>query len=146
LPDKVKAAFVFAFERDCQVVAIDLPNARRLAYGVVLGQAVVTGIVALLSFAMAGSVGAWSALLGGGISTLASLCLALIAFGRSSANAQSAVTAFYVGEAAKLAVVVVLFVLILKTMRVAPMPLFAAYMATFLVYWVVLARTLPRGG
>jgi F0F1-type ATP synthase assembly protein I len=129
------------------LVAIDLPNARRLGYSVVLGQAIVTGIVALMSFAMAGSLGGWSALLGGGISTLASLCLALIAFGRSGANAQSAITAFYVGETAKLVVAVVLFVLILKTMRVAPLPLFTGYMATFLVYWMILARAVrnPNG-
>ena len=31
------------------MVAIDLPNPRRLAYGVVLGQAVVTGIAAPIS-------------------------------------------------------------------------------------------------
>ena len=129
------------------MVAIDLPNARRLAYGVVLGQALVTGIVTLLSSALAGTMGGWSALLGGGISTLASLCLALVAFGRSKADARSAVTAFYAGEAVKLAVAVVLFVLILKTMKVAPLPLFAGYMATFLVYWMVLARAVrnPNG-
>ena len=124
------------------MVAIDLPNARRLAYGVVLGQAVVTGIVALLSFAMAGLQAAQSALLGGGISTLASLGMALVAFGRGSVSAQRAVTAFYVGEAVKLAVMVVLFVVVLKVMKVSPLPLFAAYMATFLVYWIVLARLL----
>lgn len=123
------------------MVATDLPNARRLAFSVVLGQAVVTGIVALASFAMAGSAGATSALLGGGISTLASLGMAVVAFGRTgSANAQRAVSAFYVGEAVKLALIVVLFVWVLKVMKVSPLPLFAAYMATFLVYWIVLAR------
>lgn len=122
------------------MVAIDLPNARRLAFGVVLGQAVVTGLVALVSFAMAGASGAGSALLGGGISTLASLCLAIVAFGMGRLSAQGAVTAFYAGEAVKLAVVVVLFIWVLKVMKVSPIPLFAAYIATFLVYWIVLAR------
>ena len=43
------------------MVAIDLPNPRRLAYGVVLGQAVVTGIAALVSLAVAdeGAVAMW---------------------------------------------------------------------------------------
>lgn len=122
------------------MVAIDLPNARRLAYGVVLGQALVTGVVALLSFAMAGPVGAWSAAAGGGISTLGSLAMAAIAFGGDKPGAQGAITAFYVGEAVKLALVVLLFVLILKVLKVSPLPLFAGYMATFLVYWIVLAR------
>jgi ATP synthase protein I len=125
------------------VVAIDPPNARRLAFGVVLGQAVVTGVVALLSLALAGADGAVSALLGGGISTLASLGMALVAFGQRRVDAQRAVIAFYVGEAVKLALVVVLFVIVLKVMKVSPLPLFAAYVATFMVYWVVLARALP---
>jgi len=122
------------------LVAIDLPNARRLSFGVVLGQAVVTVIVALLSWAMAGPMSAWSAMVGGGISTVASLVLALVAFGRPTVSAQRAATAFYVGEAVKLALVVVMFVVVFKFMRASPLPLFAAYMATFLVYWIVLAR------
>ena len=123
----------------CPVVAIDPPNARRLAFGVVLGQAVVTGIAALVSLALAGAHAAGSALLGGGISTLASLGMAVVGFSQGSADAQRAVLAFFAGEAVKLAVMIVLFVVVLKTMQVAPVPLFAAFMATFLVYWIVLA-------
>ena len=121
------------------MVAIDLPNPRRLAYGVVLGQAVVTGIAALVSLALAGGHAAGSALLGGGISTLASLGMAVVGFSQGSADAQRAVLAFFAGEAVKLAVMIVLFVVVLKTMQVEPVPLFAAFMATFLVYWIVLA-------
>ena len=124
------------------MVAIDLPNARRLAYGVVLGQAVVTGVVALVCLAWAGSLAAGSALIGGGISTLASLGMALVDFSQGSADAQRIVIAFYAGEAVKLAVMIVLFVVVLKTMQVLPVPLFAAFMATFLVYWIVLAGSL----
>jgi hypothetical protein len=32
------------------------------------------------------------------------------------------------------------FILVLKLTGAAPLPMFAAYMATFLVYWIVLAR------
>ena len=124
------------------MVAIDLPNPRRLAYGVVLGQAVVTGIAALVSLAVAGPHAAGSALLGGGISTLASLGMAVVGFSQGSADAQRAVMAFFAGEAVKLTVMVVLFVVVLKTMRVLPVPMFAAFMATFLVYWIVLAGSL----
>jgi len=122
------------------VVANDLPTARRLGFSTVLGQAIVTGIVALLSFVLAGPIGATSALIGGGISTLASLAMTLVAFGASSTSAERAVRAFYLGEAVKLAVVVVLFVVVLKTMKIAPLPLFAAFMATFIVHWIALAR------
>lgn len=121
------------------MVAIDLPNARRLAYSVVIGQAVVTGVVALVSLGLAGMHAAGSALLGGGISTLASLGMAVVGFSQGSTDAQRVVIAFFAGEAVKLVVMIVLFVVVLKTMQVSPVPLFAAYMATFVVYWVVLA-------
>jgi F0F1-type ATP synthase assembly protein I len=123
------------------VVAIDLPTARRSAFRVVLGQAVMTGVVAAVSFVLAGPIGAVSALLGGGISTVASLAMALLAFrGSVMADGHRALGAFYRGEAAKLAIVIVAFVVVLKTMKVAPLPMLAAYMATFIVHWIVLAR------
>ena len=126
------------------VVSIDAAQARRVAYSVVLWQGAVTIVVALVSYAIAGRLAALSALIGGGISTLASLVMAAMSFRQSSlANAYSAVRGFYVGEAAKLATVVVLFVLVLRTLKVSPLAMFAAYVATFFVYWVALANALP---
>jgi ATP synthase protein I len=128
------------------LVAIDLPTARRSAYRVVLGQAVMTGIVAGVSYALAGPMEGVSALLGGGISTLASLAMAALAFrGSVMADGQRALGAFYGGEAVKLAVVIVSFVVVLKTMKVAPLPMLAAYMATFIVHWIVLANMVRAG-
>jgi F0F1-type ATP synthase assembly protein I len=104
----------------------------------------VTIVVALVSWFVASRLAAVSALAGGGISTLASLVMAALSFRRSSlADPQSAVRGFYVGEAAKLATVVVLFIVILRTMKVSPLAMFAAYVATFFVYWVALANALP---
>jgi len=129
------------------VIATTEPNARRLAFGVVLGQAAVTLIVALSSWLIAGRGAALSALLGGGISTAASLVMAALSFGGSAgANAQRALRAFYVGEAVKVALVVLLFVVVLKVMTVAPLAMLAAYAATFFVYWVALADALPTRG
>jgi len=129
------------------VIATTEPNARRLAFGVVLGQAAVTLIVALSSWLIAGRGAALSALLGGGISTAASLVMAALSFGGSAgANAQRALRAFYVGEAVKVALVVLLFVVVLKVMTVAPLAMLAAYVATFFVYWVALANALPARG
>jgi ATP synthase protein I len=126
------------------VVSIDAAQARRVAYSVVLWQGAVTIVVALVSYAMSGRLAAVSALVGGGISTLASLVMAALSFRRSSlANAYNAVRGFYVGEAAKLATVVVLFIVVLRTMKVSPLAMFAAYVATFFVYWVALANALP---
>lgn len=118
-----------------------------MAYSIVLWQAVTTVIVALASWVIADGLAAVSALMGGGISTLASLAMVVLAFRPSaSAGAMSAVRAFFVGEAAKVATVIVLFTVVLKTMKVAPLALFVAFMATFIVYWVALANALPTLG
>ena len=128
-------------------VAIDLPKARRFALRVVAGQAVVTVIAAIVSWALAGPNGARSALLGGGIGTVANLAMALMSFGsRAGTDAQYAMRAFLVGEAVKLGLVVVLFVVVLKVLKVSPAALFAAYVATFFVYWSARASALPRFG
>ncbi len=126
--------------------AIDLPHARRLAFGVVLGQAVVTATAGLVALGVAGKVASLSALAGGGIATLGSLAMAALVFGGACASAQRALGAFYVGEAVKLVIVVVLFVVALKMMRVAPLAMLAGFAATYLMYWVALAGALPRLG
>jgi ATP synthase protein I len=126
------------------VITIDLPNPRRLALSVVLGQAAVTLLCALASWAIADSRAAVSALLGGGISSLASLAMALVGFGKQAAtDPQRAIRAFFVGETAKVGVVIVLFVVVLKTMKVVPLAMLGSYIATFFVFWVALANALP---
>ena len=121
------------------MIAVDLPNPRRLALSVALGQAVVTLICALVGLGVADSRAALSALLGGGISSVASLAMALVAFGkRAEMDPQRAIRAFFVGEAAKVAVVIVLFVVVLKTMKVVPLAMLGSYVATFGVFWVTL--------
>ena len=129
------------------MIAIDLPNPRRLALSVVLGQAAVTLICALVSYGVADLHAATSALLGGGISSAASLAMALVGFGRRGVtDPQRALQAFYLGEAAKVAVVIVLFVVVLKTMKVVPLAMLGSYVATFIVFWVALANALPPLG
>ena len=129
------------------VIAIDLPNARRLVFSVVLGQAAVTLIVALLIWAMRDSRAALSAALGGGIGTGASLAMAALSFGGSAAtDPRRAIRALYLGEAAKLAVVVGLFVVVLRTVRVVPLAMLGAYVATYFVFWLALANALPTWG
>jgi len=128
-------------------VAIDLPKARRFALRVVAGQAVITVIAGILCWALAGANGARSALLGGGIGTVASLAMTFLSFGsRAGSDAQHAMRAFLVGEAVKLGLVVVMFVVVLKLLKVSPAALFAAYVATFFVYWLALASALPTFG
>jgi ATP synthase protein I len=126
------------------VVTLELPQARRLAASVVLGQVVITVVAAALCFAVFGRVAGVSALVGGGISALASLALVLIGFASKAGSAPETIArSFYVGEATKLAVTVVLFVLVFATMKVSFVALFGAYIATLFVYWIALANALP---
>ena len=101
-------------------------------------------VAALVSWGIADSRAAISALLGGGISTVASLAMALVGFGKQAAtDPQRAIRAFFVGETAKVGVVIVLFVVVLKTMKVVPLAMLGSYIATFFVFWVALANALP---
>ena len=128
-------------------VTIDQPDARRLAFSVVLGQAAVTAAVALASWVVSGMPAAISALAGGGVSVVASLAMALLGFRRSSGtDAYKALSAFFVGEAAKIATVIVLFTVVLRTLKVSPLAMFAGFLSTFVVYWVALARVPPTPG
>ncbi len=129
------------------MLATDFALGRRLALSVVLGQAAVTLICALAAWLIADSHAALSAALGGGISTVASLAMALLGFsGRSAVDPGRAVRTFLVGETAKIAVMIVLFVAVLKTMKVVPLAMLGAYVATFFVFWVALANALPPLG
>jgi ATP synthase protein I len=128
------------------VIAIDLPHARRLAFMCVRAQMLVTVLVAAVSLVVAGPRAGWSAVVGGGASTLGSVAMALLAFGRlSGSGAERMLLAFYVGEMAKITAVIVVLVLALVFMKVNPVAMISAFMATFLVYWVVLARALWSG-
>jgi ATP synthase protein I len=129
------------------VSVIDLPRARRLAFGVVLGQAAVTLLAGLCAWQLSGRLASASALLGGGIATVGSLAMAGLVFGSAAGTSpQRVLSMFYVGEALKLAVVVVLFVVVLKVMTVTPLAMFAGFAATFLVYWIALLSALPVVG
>ena len=83
---------------------------------------------------------------------MGSLAMAAVMFGGAAkSDGRRALGAFYVGEAVKLAVVVALFVVVLRVVSVAPLAMFAAFAATFLVYWIALLSALSgvsraRGG
>ena len=125
------------------MVTLELPQARRLAMSVVLGQVVVTVVAALICFAVWGRVPGLSALVGGGISAIASAVLALIGFGVARGRAGDVARSFYVGEGVKLAVTVAAFIAVFVTMKVSFAALFGTYIATLFVYWIALANALP---
>ena len=123
------------------MLRVALPEAAKLAFGVVLGQVWVTLVAALAAYAVAGSSAGLAAASGGGIGTLATLVMAvLVVRGARGSDALGTVRAFFLGEFAKLALTIALFVVALKWTPVSPLPLLAGYGATFMVPWIVLAR------
>ena len=129
------------------MVTLELPQARRLAGSVVLGQVVVTVLAAGVCFAVWGRTPGLSALVGGGISVVASAVLAVIGFSApAGAPADTIAKKFYMGEGMKLAVTVALFVTVFLTMKLSFGALFGAYIATLFVYWIALANALPPLG
>lgn len=119
---------------------LDVTSARRIALQLVLLQAAATSLVAGLFLIFSGAPAAQSALLGGGIGVTATLAMVVFAFRPAGNDPRRIARGFYRGEAAKLGVTVLLFVLALKVFEIAAAPFFAAYIATFLVYWIALAR------
>jgi F0F1-type ATP synthase assembly protein I len=128
-------------QRPCPAAQRPYLAARRLAFEVVLGQAAVTLIAALVGGLSVGRATAFSALLGGGIATVASLAMAAVAFRHSAAVSPARLLGnFFGAEALKLVLVVALFVVVLRWLHPAPIALLATYGATFLVYWLALGR------
>ena len=134
-----------------KVIGIPLTNysfalARRQALMLVVGQVAISGVVALLCAALIGAPAGLAAAVGGGIGALASLAQVASGFRRSTAGDAPAIArGFYRGEAIKIGVTVLLFVLALRGRQLAAGPLFAGYVATFVAYWVALLRSARTG-
>src|SRR5690606_3710724 len=111
----------------------------------VLGQVAVTVVAAAICFAVWGGIAGLSALVGGGISVIASALLAIFGFSAAAgASPERVVRSFYVGEGVKLGVTILLFVLAFVALpKLAYGALFGTYMATLFVYWIALANALP---
>jgi ATP synthase protein I len=108
----------------------------------VAGQLAIAGIVALICAALMDAAAGLAAAIGGAIGAMASLAQVACGFRRSTAGDASAIArGFYRGEAVKIAVTVLLFVLALRGRRLAAGPLFAGYVASFVAYWVALWRS-----
>jgi ATP synthase protein I len=135
-----------------KAIGIPLTNysfalARRQALILVAGQVAIAGVVALICAALFDPLAGLAAAIGGGIGALASLAQVASGFRRSTAgNAPAIARGFYRGEAVKIGVTVLLFVLALRGQRLAAGPLFAGYVATFVAYWVALWRAVGTRG
>jgi ATP synthase protein I len=119
-------------------------TARRLAWLMILGQSLITALVALGCWLLAGPHVALSALAGGGIGTAATLAQVAMAFRfGDGAEPKAIVRGFYRGEALKVLVTLALFVTALRSGRFVGGGMLIGYVATFIVYWLALARKAP---
>tara|TARA_B100000029_G_scaffold514684_1_gene618437 strand:+ start:5861 stop:6307 length:447 start_codon:yes stop_codon:yes gene_type:complete len=117
-------------------------RARRIALGIVSGQLGITLLISVVGFMLGGALIGTSALLGGGIGTLASFYMVFSIF-RLDADVEPEVILkrFYRGEFLKLALTVVLFGLVLRSIDVSFGSMLGCFAATLLVYWVALLRS-----
>jgi ATP synthase protein I len=137
-----------------RILAIGIPLtnysfalARRQALMLVAGQVAIAGVVALICAVMMGAPAGVAAAIGGGIGAVGSLAQVASGFRSSNAGDAPAIArGFYRGEAMKIAVTVLLFVLALRGRHLAAGPLFAGYVATFVAYWVALWRSVGTRG
>ncbi len=117
-------------------------KARRVALGIVLGQLGVTLLAATAGLLLGGSRAGVSALLGGGIGSLASLYMVVSMF-RLGANTEpeKILGRVYRGEFYKLVLTAGLFALVLMSMDVSFGAMLGGFAATLLVYWLALLRS-----
>jgi ATP synthase protein I len=110
---------------------------------VVGGQVGLTLVIAVIAAGMGGPKSAWSAATGGLISIVTTAFFALRVFMRGpDAPLNVIMRSFYAGEAQKLILTAVLFYAVIRWMDVSFLPLFIAYTATLLMFWVVLPFSL----
>ena len=117
-------------------------GAKRVTRTILLIQLLVTLSAAVISLVFGGARAAYSALIGGGVSTLVTLYFASQVFSvRIGAPAAKIARAFYLGEVIKLLLTVVLLTIALLWLDVSPLPLLLAYMAALMAYWLALPFT-----
>ena len=105
-------------------------------------QLLLTLLIAVGSFAFGNVKTTYSALIGGGISTLVTLYFASKVFSvRVGAPAAKIARAFYLGEVVKLLLTAILFGGALFWLDVSPLPLLLAYSAALMAYWLALPFT-----
>jgi len=114
-------------------------NGRRVALLIVLSQTVATLLIAAGFLALSNGSSARSALIGGGISTMATLVIAVATFREVAGNdPRRMLINLYRGEAAKLGLTALLLIVAFKAIGVQAAPFFVAYIATLFVYWISL--------
>ncbi len=115
---------------------------RLTAIRILISQVLVTGVVALGLYVWFGPREALSALTGGMICVLSGAYLAQAMFrGKPDRSPALLVRAFYVGEAIKLALTALMFLVAIVYMDVDILIVILTYMATLSMYWFALLAT-----
>lgn len=110
---------------------------RKKAYQLVVTQATLVASVVMMVFLVWGVRPGYSALLGGLIAVLPHWVFARLAFAHAGARAaRQVVNGFYKGEAAKIGLTILLFVVVLKWVPVVTGALFATYGVALLAQWL----------
>jgi ATP synthase protein I len=134
--------YIFIFERSEQMWFI---GARQVIKSVVFMQLAITLLVVVVSFVFEGFRAAYSALIGGCISSISTLCFATRVF-RKNANGHSPESdilhAFYVGEVIKFLLTgALLSGALMWSDDIVPFSLLLSYIAALLAYWLALLFT-----
>ena len=121
---------------------LDVRKGRRQALVVVLSQVVLGAVVTVASLAVAGPRAGASALAGTGIGVAATtlMAFAMLRHGEGTSATRAALS-FFTGWLVKVGFTVALLVVAFRSPQVAPVPLLAAYAATFVGYWMGVGRT-----
>lgn len=117
-------------------------GAKQVTRKIIAIQLLLTLLIAALSLLFSDLRAAWSALVGGGVSTVVTLYFARQVFSaRIGAPAARIARAFYIGEVVKLLLTILLLSAALLWLHVSPLPLLLAYMAALMAYWLALPFT-----
>lgn len=119
------------------------PQMRRLAGRILLWQALVSGVLAALVAVMAGKASGVSALTGGLIGLIANLYMTLAAL-RPARTAGFALGRLLAGQFVKVLLTVGMFLAVAQRKDVVWPAVFAGYVATLVVFWVVPVLAAPR--
>jgi ATP synthase protein I len=117
-------------------------GAKQVTRTIACVQLLVTLLATLLAFGFGDAQAAYSALVGGGISTLVTVYFAAQVFSvRIGSSAAKIARAFLVGEVVKILLTVALLSIAFLWLEVSPLPLLLAYMAALMAYWLALPFT-----
>jgi len=121
---------------------LDVQKGRRQALAVVFSQGLLGLIVAAICLAIGGTRAGASALLGAAIGVAATMLMAfaMLRHGEGATLARATV-GFFLGWLVKVGFTVALLVVAFRSPGVSPVPMLAAYVATFLGYWIGAVRS-----